>query len=145
MSSTAPSEADLSYVPPPGGWPVAPSDTCVAGRGVRTIRDVSADEVLEVAPLLIVPARQFPTINRTELAGYCFDVASDAGFALGVSSLLNHAWEPNAVYDADPERLVLTVTALVDIPAGAEVTINYNGEPGNRSPLWFDPEEQSDR
>ena len=56
-------------------------------------------------------------------------------------SFVNHSYTPNARYDLDDEDDVIELTALVDLPAGAEVLVNYNGDPDDRGPLWFDVEE----
>lgn len=31
--------------------------------------------------------------------------------------------------------------AIDAIPEGSEITINYNGDPGDRTQLWFDTED----
>jgi hypothetical protein len=58
--------------------------------------------------------------------------------ALGYVSLYNHAYRPNAMYDkeyAGPAMIVKTLRAVL---AGEEVTINYNWEPEDQTPVWFD-------
>ena len=57
--------------------------------------------------------------------------------ALGFGSLYNHSYRPNARYD-DVGRQAKAFTALRDIAAGEEVTVNYNGEPGLRRRVWFE-------
>ena len=42
-----------------------------------------------------------------------------------LSSRLSHSCSPNAVHRFDPTRLAFTLTAMRDIPRGAEVTISY--------------------
>ncbi len=61
--------------------------------------------------------------------------------ALGYGSLYNHSYEPNARYEASRRRTKIFV-ALRKIATGEEITINYNGEPGDRSPVWFEILEQ---
>ncbi len=57
--------------------------------------------------------------------------------ALGYGSLYNHSYKPNARYEDDGQQTKVYI-AIKAISAGEEVTINYNGEPRNKSPLWFD-------
>ena len=57
--------------------------------------------------------------------------------ALGYGSLYNHSYQPNARYD-DVGRLTKVFSALRDIEPGEEITVNYNGKPGDRGPVGFD-------
>ena len=74
----------------------------------------------------------------TGLAGFCFLWGEGTvALALGYGSLYNHSFAPNARYD-DEGRQVKVYSAIRDIAAGEEITINYNGEPTDRSPVGFD-------
>ena len=55
---------------------------------------------------------------------------------LGFGSLYNHSYEPNARYEDC--RADQVFVAIRDIADGEEITVNYNGEPGDRSPVWFE-------
>jgi SET domain-containing protein len=55
----------------------------------------------------------------------------------GYGSLYNHSYFPNAVYRRNYENHSMDFVALHDIRAGQEITINYNGKPDCRDPLWF--------
>ena len=57
--------------------------------------------------------------------------------ALGYGSLYNHSYRPNARYVDLSERTKL-FTAIRDIAAGEEITVNYNGEPEDQTPVGFD-------
>ena len=56
--------------------------------------------------------------------------------ALGYASLYNHDWPANARWGRIAPDL-MEITAHRDIPAGAEITINYHGEPDDPSPVTF--------
>jgi SET domain-containing protein len=56
--------------------------------------------------------------------------------ALGYGSLYNHSYTPNARYDDESPQIKI-FTAIREIAAGEEITINYNGEPSDESPVWF--------
>ena len=57
--------------------------------------------------------------------------------SLGYGSLYNHSYRPNARYD-DEEGRIMVFTALRDIGRGEEITVNYNGEPGDETPVGFE-------
>ena len=57
--------------------------------------------------------------------------------ALGYGSLYNHSYRPNARYDDVGQRTKL-FTALRAIEPGEEITINYNGDPEDGSPVGFE-------
>jgi len=62
----------------------------------------------------------------------------DAAILLGLCSLCNHSYQPNAVFLPCPETCTIRFVALRDIEAGEEVTTNYNGNPDNLKLVWFD-------
>ncbi len=105
------------------------------GRGVIARKLIPKGTVFEKAPVLLV---EWTTINTSVLADYAYVWEGDtAAIALGCGSLYNHSFKPNARYD-DIGKATKHFTALRDIPAGEEVTINYNGEPNRRKPVGFD-------
>ena len=61
----------------------------------------------------------------------------EAALALGYGSLYNHSYRPNARYVDLGDRTKL-FTAIWDIAAGEEITVNYNGEPGDETPVGFE-------
>lgn len=108
------------------------------GRGVVAARAFRAGEVLERAPVIVVPRDQLAPLRGTLLDDYWFwwDDAHNA-CALGWASLYNHACPANATFRRDAAARVLEFTAVVDIAAGDEVTINYHGDPRDPTPVWF--------
>ena len=57
--------------------------------------------------------------------------------ALGYGSLYNHSYRPNARY-VDLAGRTKLFTAMRDIAAGEEITVNYNGEPEDDTPVGFE-------
>jgi hypothetical protein len=111
------------------------------GRGVFAARLIRAGELIEKAPVLVVPHTQVDDIDRTFLDHYVYDWAVDSSqraVALGFGSLYNHSYDPNAVYVKDFHGEALVYHALVDIEIGREILVNYNGDPTDRTPVWFD-------
>ena len=103
------------------------------GRGVVTTRAIEAGATCEVAPLMLLPPR-----SRWSGFDHVFDVDGRAGVAGGMVSFVNHSYAPNSAYDIDADALLVTLYALEAIPAGTEVTVNYNGDPADQRPVWFD-------
>jgi uncharacterized protein len=61
----------------------------------------------------------------------------DCAIALGNGSLYNHQLQPNANFILDLENHTIDIEAIKDIAPGEEITLNYNGEPGDDGVLWF--------
>jgi uncharacterized protein len=146
----------------PGGWEhsqaskvplTAPSEhaprlllgsTKTKGRGVFAGRPIVAGELIEAVPVIVIPAEQWPHVEPTVLALYIFNFGPEgehAAIALGYGSLYNHSYLPNAEYAKSWEERLIRFIALRDIAAGEEITVNYNGTPGDRSPIWFEVSE----
>jgi hypothetical protein len=108
------------------------------GRGVFARRPIRKGEVIERVPVLVLSIEEVRNCSGwTGLAGYCFDWGrGTVALALGYGSLYNHSYRPNARYD-DVSRQTKVFTALRGIVPGEEITVNYNGEPKDRSPLGF--------
>lgn len=110
------------------------------GRGVITDTNIAKGETIERAPVLFIPAEQWPHIEETVFFHYCYSWGPEsqhAAFALGFGSLYNHSYDPAAVYIKHMEDNEVEFVALRDIAAGEEVTINYNGDPTDCQPMWF--------
>lgn len=110
------------------------------GRGVVAGRSFFADEVLERAPVLVIPAAEWELAGATIISRYSFrwrERADDSALALGHCSLLNHSYSPNAWACSHIRERVIEFIALCDIAQGEEITINYHGEPDAVGPVGF--------
>jgi uncharacterized protein len=110
------------------------------GRGVFTSLPISEGDLIEVCPVIIIPKRELPIIHKTILHDYYFlwgNQLEDCAIALGNGSLYNHQLNPNANFILDIENKTIDIEAVKNIEAGEEITLNYNGEPGDESKLWF--------
>lgn len=110
------------------------------GRGIVAAEPIAADTVFERSPVIEIPQEEIVHIRRTELHNYFFKWGSereDAAIALGFGSLFNHSYEPNADFSNNLDDKTIDFVALRPIAAGEEITINYNGDPEDRSRLWF--------
>jgi len=110
------------------------------GRGVFATRTIRRGETIEEAPIVRVPEEQVAHLDATVLGDYYFlwrEDEKEAALVLGLCSLCNHCYEPTARFELRPESQTIKFIALRDIPAGGEVTLNYNGKPDSREPVWF--------
>jgi SET domain-containing protein len=108
------------------------------GRGVFARRLIHGGEVIERVPVLVLPVGETRTATGpTRMSGYCFEWGrGTVALALGYGSLYNHSYRPNARYDDESEQAKV-FRAIRDIAAGEEIVVNYNGEPGDETPVWF--------
>ena len=110
------------------------------GRAIFARRKISSGEVIERAPVIVIPKKQWPYVKKTILEDYAFDWGEndeESVIALGYISIYGHSYSPNAKLEQLTDQLLMQVTALKPIESGQEITINYNGDPANRDALWF--------
>jgi SET domain-containing protein len=109
------------------------------GRGVFARQTIRKGTLIEHVPVIVVPLGQVVGGKHNPfLSQYCFvRTRWSYAVALGYGSLYNHSYEPNARYSDGPAS-TMYFRALRTIDEGEEITVNYNGNPKDRSPLWFD-------
>ncbi|MBN1380913.1 MAG: SET domain-containing protein-lysine N-methyltransferase [Deltaproteobacteria bacterium] len=110
------------------------------GRGVFALRNFRYGEILERSPVIVLSAEHWKICEKTDLHNYAFGwgVSQDqAAIALGVGSLFNHSFDPNAFYRKCLKDEIIEFIALKAIQAGEEITVNYNGSPYGKMPVWF--------
>ena len=104
------------------------------GLGVFAKEPIQKGGVIERVPLLVVT---WEDIDDSELADYAFVLTEKkVAIALGYGSLYNHSYDPNARYDDDGKKIKV-FSAIKDIAAGEEITVNYNGDPDNSEDIGF--------
>ena len=119
------------------------AESPLGGRGVFTAEEIPEGSLIEICPVIVLPEEDLPAIHGTHLHDYYFLWGENdecCAIALGFGSLYNHAYMPNARYWVDQEEATISIYAIADIPAGAEITISYNGDPEDTTPVWFDRE-----
>ena len=111
------------------------------GRGIFSQRNFKKGEVIEICPVIVLPAEEIDSLELTQLYNYYFawgPDSKDAAIALGYGSLYHHAYNPNARYYKDFENSLLKYICIRDIQEDEEITINYNCNPEDKTPVWFD-------
>lgn len=108
------------------------------GRGIFAIRNIKKDEFIEEAPVIVITETEWKLMRKSILSNYVFRWDEDKALALGYGSLYNHSYTPNARYYTNIENQSIDVYAREDIQENEEITVNYNGDPTDQSPLWFE-------
>lgn len=111
------------------------------GRGVFSNLPLKKNCLIERCPLLVIPFEDFDYVHATQVVNYSFFLNKKEkilALALGFGSLYNHSFECNADHIIDKENLTIDFIALDDIDTNVEITINYNGDPDNKSIEWFE-------
>lgn len=116
---------------------IAPSP--LGGRGVFTSEAIQEGSLIEISPVIVLPAADLPLIHRTHLHDYYFLWEEGrCAIALGYGSLYNHAEEPNAEYEMDYVDHSISFYCVRPIAAGAEITINYIEGGNEKGQIWFE-------
>ena len=107
------------------------------GRGVVAKERISSGTVIETAPVVpyktegphdVMPEPLLPP----ELADLPHDWDEECGcLVFGAMQFANHSEAPNAKFARNIEALTMTFTALRDIEADEEITIDYE------IPIWW--------
>jgi uncharacterized protein len=116
------------------------SNSILEGLGVFAAENIKADEIIEVAPVILIPEEQISDLAKTRLLDYFFawgEKLEKAAIALGYGSLYNHSYEPNAKFVENYDQNTITYSAIKNIKKDEEILINYNGDPGDKRKLWF--------
>ena len=115
------------------------------GRGIVALRDIAKGRLIERCPVLVIPAEDRGRVDPSVVFTYVFmwehgtteqDLYAGTGrsaIALGLTSLLNHSYEPNAEFIRHIDALEIEVRARRLIRRGEEITIDYQMD------LWFVP------
>ena len=133
-----PAASGTTIVPPSG---VRFAETEDAGRAVFAARRFHAGETIEQTPCITFPQEEWKPIERTILDEYGFLWGEDleaGALPLGYGAVYNHSFEPNACYVRRLEAGVMDFVAIRDIGSGDEIRTNYNRDPLDLSPVWFD-------
>lgn len=118
---------------------ISSSDKLNKIRCIKAARRIEKGELIESCPIILIPDTQWDLIDHTVFDDYRYewDEKNDC-LVLGYSILANHSFEPNAEYTCNFTLQRMEYHALQPIEKDAEITINYNGDPEDKSPV--DPE-----
>lgn len=105
-------------------------------RGMIAVSDIQKGKVIERCPIILVPKSEQEHLLQTKIQNYYFDwTEKDCAVVLGYGSLVNHSFTPNAAYRWDYLHKNMVYFSLRNIRKAEEVTINYNGDPNDKTSL----------
>ncbi len=105
-------------------------------RGLLATRDIAVGEMIERCPVILIPVTQEDALEATVLGNYYFLWDDDFyAIALGYGSFQNHSYHANVSFLRDFEKQQIIFTAAKAIRQGEELTINYNGDPDDETPI----------
>ena len=94
------------------------------GRGVIADEYYENEDVIHIAPFLVVPKEEDAFICDSFLGDYVFENNdNNTVIGMGLSSFFNHSDRPNAEFIFDNDSIIFI--ALTSIFVGDEITINY--------------------
>lgn len=104
------------------------------GRGVFAAGDIRRGELIESAPVVVMPDEAVEWLEKTALADYYY-LWGDTQIAvvLGYGSLYNHSTTPNVSFYPDVVNKTMTYKARKNIRKDDELLIDYQCR------LWFEP------
>jgi SET domain-containing protein len=115
------------------------------GKGVYTKKAISANTIIEIAPVIVLSAGDRWKLEKTKLYYYIFEWGEEAvqgAVALGYVSMYNHESPSNCEYEMDYEEETIAIRTMRDIAAGEELTINYSAGWAEWKPVWFKEEKK---
>jgi uncharacterized protein len=114
------------------------------GRGVFTRKDIAADTVIEISPVIVMPHSERLLLDKTLLHDYIFEwgAAKDrCCMALGLVPIYNHSYQSNCEYFMNFDEDTIFIKTVRPISKGEELTINYNGDWNDAAKVWFEVKE----
>lgn len=111
------------------------------GRGVFTTENIEKGTVIEISPVIVMSRDDRKLLDQTLLHDYIFEWGPDRKsccMALGYIPMYNHSYRSNCEYEMDYDEERISVRTVRFIKAGEELSINYNGDWNNGTPVWFD-------
>jgi hypothetical protein len=112
------------------------------GRAIATTSDLNVGIIVEEAPVIPMSAEDRKLLDQTLLHDYIFEwnpeETSGCCMALGWIPLFNHSYRSNCEYVMDYDAQIMRIETIRPVTAHEELTINYNGDWDDQTPVWFD-------
>jgi uncharacterized protein len=110
------------------------------GRGVFTSQAIKNKTIIEISPVIIMSLTDKIHLDKTPLHDYIFLWGANhtqCCMALGMVPIYNHSYNSNCEYIMDYEANNIIIQTVKAIKVGEELTINYNGDSKDATPIWF--------
>jgi SET domain-containing protein len=111
------------------------------GRGVFTKKEIPANTIIEVAPVIVMNSDDRKLVDQTLLHDYIFEWGENnerCCMALGLVPIYNHSYSSNCEYYMDFDSDTILIKTVRPIAKGEELTINYNGDCNDETKIWFE-------
>lgn len=116
------------------------------GRGIFALKNFNVGDIIENAPVIWLNSKDRKHCEKTILNYYVYPWRSTVtgSVVLGYGSIYNHSYDPNADWKQNFKTKNMVYRAIKPIKKGEEITVNYNGEPDDKTPMdWLTMENQS--
>ncbi|MFX1278228.1 MAG: SET domain-containing protein-lysine N-methyltransferase [Promethearchaeota archaeon] len=114
------------------------------GKGVFAKKDIEKGKTVEIAHIILISNKEWDLIKDTILSRYIFEWDDpkykghyESAISLSVNQFINHSYTPNVEYSYNYKNKSIKYTAIRNISKGEEITVNYNGDPFDKSPVGF--------
>lgn len=110
------------------------------GRGVFTSAPFKKNVIIEIAPVIVMNAKDRKYLDETLLHDYIFewgDKQEQCCMALGYVPLYNHSHQSNCEYEMNYKLQLISIRTVRAIASEEELFINYNGNWNSNKPVWF--------
>ena len=107
------------------------------------MRNFGEGEIIEVCPVINITPKERKIVEKTIFNYYIYPWRStqSGSLVLGYGSIYNHSFSPNADWKQNFKTNSMVYKATKPIKKGEEITVNYNGEPDDQTPIdWFEVE-----
>jgi len=110
-------------------------------RALFATQDFKIGDIIESCPVINLTPGERKQAAKTILNHYMYPWRStrSASVVLGYGSLINHSFIPNSDWKQNFKTRKMVYRAIKPIKKGEEITVNYNGEPDDQTPIdWFE-------
>jgi hypothetical protein len=118
------------------------------GKGVFAKNNIAKGVTIDIAHIILISNKDWDLIEDTVLSNYSFEWDDpncigeyESAISLSISQFINHSYNPNVKYRYKYKNKAIEYITIRDISKGEEITVNYNGESFDKSPVWFNVEE----
>ena len=117
------------------------------GKGVFAKNNIAKGVTIDIAHIILISNKDWDLIEDTVLSNYSFEWDDpncigeyESAISLSISQFINHSFNPSVRYIYNYQIKSIEYITIRDISKDEEITVNYNGEPLNKSPVWFEIE-----
>lgn len=107
------------------------------------LKDFKDGEIIETCPVINITPKERKIVEKTIFNYYIYPWRStlSGSLVLGYGSIYNHSFSPNADWKQNFKTQSMVYRAIKQIKKGEEITVNYNSEPDDQTPVdWFEVE-----